>query len=122
MTTRYLIVRDGREYFMQEVPPWAQDNPDYEVVKFSSEEVKSTEEAVPSLPSTDDTQERIQLMSELFELEEKEIANLKEKLEGFVETLEAIIDIAVPAENLIENKAKLLLINESCKRLLAPSD
>lgn len=123
MTTRYLIVRDGREYFMREVPEWAQDNPDYEVVKFSSEEVKIPEEEAPSLPSTDDTQERIQLMNELFDLQQTEIDQLKHKLEGFIEVIEGIIELTeVVSQSNIENRSKLIVIGDSCKGILKPSE
>lgn len=123
MITRYLIVRDGREYFMREVPEWAQDNPDYEVVKFSSEEVKSQKEVAPSLPNTDDTQERIQLMEELFQLQETDITLLKAQLEKFVEVVEGIAELTeVVSQSAIENRSKMLIISDSCKKILAPQE
>lgn len=123
MITRYLIVRDGREYFMREVPPWAQDNPDYEVVKLSSEEVKSPEEIAPSLPSTDDTQERIQLMNELFDLQQTEIDQLKQRLEAFVEVVEGIAELTeVVSHSSVECRSKLIIIGDSCKKILAPQE
>lgn len=123
MTTRYLIVRDGREYFMREVPEWAQDNPDYEVVEFSSEEVKSLEEEALSLPNTDDTQERIELMNQLFDLQQTEIDQLKQRLEAFVEVVEGIAELTeVVSQSAIENRSKLLIISDSCKKILAPQE
>lgn len=123
MITRYLIVRDGREYFMQEVPEWAQDNPDYEVVKFLSEEVKSQKEEAPSLPNTDNTQERIQLMNDLFTLQEQEITQLKQQLEVFVEVVEGIVELTeVVSQSSVENRSKLLVISKSCKDILKPDE
>jgi len=121
MTIRYLIVRDGREYFMREVPEWAQDNPDYEVVKFSSEE--SGISNATTVTNSDDTQERIELMNELFSLQEVEITQLKQQLEKFVEVVEGIVEITeVISQSSIENRSKLLVISESCKQVLKPSE
>lgn len=112
MTTKFLIQRDGRQYIMDSVPDWAVDNSDYKVEKLST---AVTSESVQAAI------EEVKLLQEIYSLDELEIANLKAKLEEFVELVEAIVDIAVPTENFIENKAKLLLINESCKKILAPS-
>ena len=121
MTTRYLIVRDGREYFMREVPKWAQDNPDYEVVKFSSEESGSIN--ATTVTNSDDTQERIQFMNELFQLQEVEITQLKQQLEKFVEVVEGIVDITeVISQSNTENRSKLIVIGDSCKAILKPSE
>jgi hypothetical protein len=129
----YLVEGHGRSTVFDKAQPWAEEDPEYKVVplvpmhlsslyaeEFAQEE--PLKEEAPSLPNTDDTQERIQLMNDLFELQEKEISLLKQKLEDFVELAEAIIEIAVPTDHLIENKAKLLLIHESSKKLLAPSE
>jgi len=121
MTTRYLIVRDGREYFMREVPEWAQDNPDYEVVKFSSGE-SGISNAI-TVTNSDDTQERIELMNELFSLQEVEIAQLKQQLEKFVEVVEGIVELTdVVSHSPIECRSKLIVIGDSCKALLKPSE
>lgn len=119
MIIKYLIVRDGREYVMDTVPDWA-DSEDYRITKLSSEAVQ---EEAPSLPSTDDTQERIQLMDELFQLQDKEIALLKQRLEAFVEVVEGIAELTeVVSQSAIENRSKLLIISDSCKKILAPQE
>lgn len=119
MIIKYLIVRDGREYIMDSVPDWA--NPeDYQITKLSSE-VAHEEDL--RLPSTDDTQERIQLMDELFQLQDKEIALLKQRLEAFVEVVEGIAELTeVVSQSAIENRSKLLIISDSCKKILAPQE
>lgn len=121
----FLIERDGRCLFMKEVEAWAIEDVNYKVTPLVSGLMEDREELVAepsSLPTTDDTQERLQLLEELFELEEAQISQMKSKLEEFVELVEAIVDIATPTDNIIENKAKLLLIAESCKKLLKPKD
>lgn len=128
----YLISRDGRELFLRELADWAVSDPEYEVTalvpmgkalvydEFIADEQK---EEAPSLPNTDDTQERIQLMNELFDLQQQEIDQLKHRLEGFVEVVEGIIDLTeVVSQNNIENRSKLLVISKSCKEILKPSE
>lgn len=128
----YLVERDGRELFLREIADWAVEDPEYKVTaliakpvadvyeQFMVEEPKQT---VPSLPSTDDTQERIQLMNELFDLQQQEIDLLKARLEKFVEVVEGIVEITeVISQSSIENRSKLMVISESCKQVLKPSE
>lgn len=129
----YLVERDGRELFLREIADWAVEDPEYKVTaliakpiadmyeQFIVEDVK--EEVPTSLPNTDDTQERIQLMNELFDLQQAEIDFLKGRLEKFVEVVEGIVEITeVISQSSIENRSKLLVISESCKKILKPSE
>lgn len=119
MIIKYLIVRDGREYVMDAIPDWA-DSEEYQVTKLSSEAVP---EETPSLISTDDTQERIQLMNELFDLQQTEIDQLKQRLEAFVEVVEGIAELTeVVSHSSVECRSKLIIISDSCKKILAPQE
>jgi hypothetical protein len=121
MIIKYLITRDGREYVMDSVPDWAVDNDDYEVTELVA---KESVDGVPiNIPNTDDTQERIELMNELFQLQDLEISRLKAQLEKFVEVVEGIVELTeVISQSNIENRSKLLVISESCKKILKPSE
>lgn len=120
MTIKYLVTRDGREYVLDTVPDWAQSE-EYKVEKLSSGESGSV--ADTTITNTDDTAERIQLMEEIFELEEKEIALLKAQLEKFVEVVEGIVELTdVISHSGIENRSKLVVIGDSCKSILKPSE
>lgn len=122
MTIKYLITRDGREYLMDSVPDWAVDNDDYEVTELVAKKSVRIVEP-PSIPNTDDTQERIQLMNDLFQLQETEISQLKQQLEKFVEVVEGIVELTeVISQSSIENRSKLLVISQSCKKILKPSE
>lgn len=124
----YLVERDNRSLFIRDIneASWALEDGDYLVTPLVPLKATDVYErlSLPHQPSptNDDTQERLELLEQIYELEEEQIAQMKAKLEEFVELAEAIIEIAHPTENLIENKAKLLLIHESCKKLLAPSE
>lgn len=113
MIIKYLIIRDGREYIMDAVPDWA-DSEEYQITKLSSEAV---------VGSTDDTTERLKILEEIYELEEKEIALLKERLEEAVELVESIHEFASKqTSNIMESRGLLLLIAESCNKWLRPSE
>lgn len=128
----YLISRDGRELFLRELADWAVSDPEYEVTAlvpmgkalvYDEFIADGPEQEAPSLPSTDDTAERIQLMNEIFELEEKEIALLKERLEEAVELVESIHEFASKqTSNIMESRGLLLLIAESCQKWLKPKE
>ena len=128
----YLISRDGRELFLRELADWAVEDPEYKVTALIAKPVadvyeqfmvEEPKEEVPTLPSTDDTQERMQLMNELFQLQDLEISQLKQQLEKFVEVVEGIVEITeVISQSSIENRSKLLVISESCKKILKPSE
>lgn len=129
----YLVEGHGRSSVFTSPQPWANDDPDYNVVplvpmkmaEFYAEEFAEgvPKEPLPSLPNTDDTQERIQLMEELFTLQETDITLLKAQLEKFVEVVEGISELTeVISQNAVENRSKLWMISESCKGLLKPSE
>lgn len=123
MTIKYLVTRDGREYVLDSVPDWAQDNPDYKVVKLSSGEPSPPVEVLANVVGADDTQERMQLMEELFQLQETDITLLKAQLEKFVEVVEGIVELTeVISQSNIENRSKLIVIGDSCKAILKPSE
>lgn len=132
MIIKYLITRDGREYILDAVPDWAKDDPEYKVTAlapvgtadmYDKFIVEGSKEDAPSLPSTDDTQERIQLMEELFQLQETDITLLKAQLEKFVEAVEGIVELTdVVSQSNIENRSKLIIIGDSCKALLKPRE
>lgn len=127
----FLIERDGRSLFMKEVEPWAIEDMNYKVTPLVSGLMEDREEPLadfpkeeaPSLPSTDDTAERIELMNELFTLQEVEISQLKAQLEKFVEVVEGIVELTdVVSHSPIECRSKLIVIGDSCKALLKPSE
>jgi hypothetical protein len=114
MAIKYLVTRDGREYVLDSIPDWAQSE-EYKVEKLSSVDSNIT--------NTDDTQERMQLMNELFDLIQQEIDQLKHRLEGFVEVVEGIVELTdVVSHSPIECRSKLIVIGDSCKALLKPSE
>lgn len=132
MIIKYLVTRDGREYILDAVPDWAKDDPAYKVTTlapvgtadmYDQFIVELPKEEAPSLPSTDDTQERIQLMNELFDLQQTEIDQLKQRLEAFVEVVEGIAELTeVVSHSSVECRSKLIIISDSCKKILAPQE
>lgn len=122
----FLVERDGRALFMRELQAWTVEDVNYKVTPLVSGLMEDREEPLteaPSLPSTDDTAERIQLMNELFDLQQKEIDFLKARLEKFVGVVEGIVELTeVISQNSIENRSKLLIISESCKDILKPNE
>lgn len=128
----YLISRDGRELFLRELADWAVSDPEYEVTAlvpmgkalvYDEFIVEEQKEEAPSLPNTDDTAERIELMNELFSLQDLEISQLKSQLEKFVEVVEGIVELTdVVSHSPIECRSKLIVIGDSCKALLKPSE
>ena len=123
MTIKYLVTRDGREYVMDSIPDWAKDDPEYKIVKLSSIEPRIYDQFIQSTPVVDDTAERIQLMDELFDLQQAEIDFLKHRLEAFVEVVEGIVELTdVISHSSIENRSKLVVIGDSCKAILKPSE
>lgn len=110
----YLIECDGRSLFIRDKAEcqWAIDDPEYTVTEL----VPKGSEAVSQ--SSDDA-ERIQLLEEIFTLEEQQIAQMKGSLEQAFELIESIHEFASKkTDNLIELKGLLLLIAESCDKWL----
>lgn len=130
----YLIECEGRSLFMRDKEDvlWAVADENYQVTALVAEKptevydqfiVDGPKEEAPNLPSTDDTQERIQLMEELFQLQETDITLLKAQLEKFVEVVEGIVELTeVVSHSSIECRSKLIVIGDSCKALLKPSE
>jgi hypothetical protein len=126
-TLGFLIERDGRTLFLRELVEWAVEDSEYKVTALVAKE--NVEDLVlevpkePSITQTDDTQERLQIMEELFEIQESQIALLKGQLEKFIEVVEGIVEITeVISHSPIEARSKLLVISESCKEILKPSE
>lgn len=123
----YLVERDNRSLFIRDISEasWAIEDGNYQVtplVPLISTDVY--EQFIQDVPAqTDDTQERIQLMNELFDLQQAEIDFLKARLEAFVEVVEGIIELTeVVSQSNIENRSKLIVIGDSCKGILKPSE
>jgi len=123
----YLVERDNRSLFIRNIneAAWAMEDTEYTVtplVPLPSAEVY--EQFVVDAPvQTDDTAERIQLMDELFDLQQAEIDFLKRRLEAFVEVVEGIVELTdVISHSGIENRSKLVVIGDSCKAILKPSE
>ena len=126
-TLGYLVERDNRSLFIRNIEEasWALEEGNYQatpLVAMKSADVY--EQFIADVPqATDDTQERIQLMNELFDLQQKEIDFLKARLEKFVEVVEGIVEITeVVSQSSIENRSKLIIIGDSCKTILKPSE
>ena len=122
----YLVERDNRSLFIRDIneASWALEDSEYTVTALIPVDVyKCYENVIEIQPHTDDTAERMQLMNELFDLQQQEIDQLKHRLEGFVGVVEGIIDLTeVVSQNNIENRSKLLVISKSCKEILKPSE
>jgi D-mannonate dehydratase len=115
----WLVERDGRRSTFFEAPEWAIEDEEYNVTVM----VPDNQVQAIAQPSSDDTQERMQLMEELFTLQDTEIQLLKDRLESFVEVVESIVEITdVISHSAIENRSKLLLIGDSCKHILKSSE
>lgn len=120
----FLVERDGRALFMRELQAWTVEDVNYKVTPLVSGLMEDREEPLTiEAPSTDDTAERIELMNELFSLQEVEISQLKAQLEKFVEVVEGIVELTgVVSHSAIECRGKLIVIGDSCKALLKPSE
>jgi len=122
----WLVERDGRTLFLRELVEWAIEDPEYKVTALVPMENPHPYEQfieAPIQPSTDDTAERIELMNELFSLQDLEISQLKAQLEKFVEVVEGIVELTdVVSHSAIECRSKLIVIGDSCKALLKPSE
>lgn len=117
----YLIECEGRSLFMRDKEDvlWAMEDDNYEVTTL----VAQPKADIYDRFIVDDTQERIQLMNDLFDLQQAEIDQLKQRLEAFVEVVEGIAELTeVVSQSAIENRSKLLIIGASCKKILAPQE
>lgn len=74
-TVGYLIVRENRELFMRELPEWAELDPEYHVIELIAKSDSQTSLLI-------ECEESRQLLMDLYELQEIEIAALRERLKG----------------------------------------
>lgn len=122
----FLIERDGRSLFVRELQDWALEDENYKVtplVPIKPADVLPEWSGIVVTQSTDDTAERIQLMNDLFDLQQQEIDQLKHRLESFIEVVEGIVELTeVISQNSIENRSKLFVISQSCKDILKPNE
>lgn len=123
----YLVERDNRSLFIRDIAEasWALEDGDYLVTPLVP--MKSTdvyEQFVPNAPQpTDETQERLQLLEQIYELEEQQIAVMKSKLEEAVELVENIhLFASNQTINIMEARGLLKLIAESCDKWLRPKE
>lgn len=123
----YLVERDNRSLFIRDIAEasWALEDGDYLVTPLVA--MKPTdvyEQFVPDAPQpTDETQERLQLLEQIYELEEQQIAVMKSKLEEAVELVENIhLFASNQTINIMEARGLLKLIAESCDKWLRPRE
>ena len=119
-TLGYLISCQDRNLFMRDKADcsWAYLDDEYTVTELVA---KAGEEIPESPRSVDETQERLQLLEQIYELEEQQIAAMKGTLESAVELIESICEFASKkTENVMELKGLMLLIAESCNEWLKP--
>jgi transcription initiation factor TFIID subunit TAF12 len=116
----WLVEGHGRSSVYSSPQEWAETDPEYKVTPL----VGMSEEGVGQIaPSTDDTQERISIMEELYELMQQEIDELQERLEAAVEVIEVVEEFSAKrSDNFMENKVTLLLISAACRDWLKPSE
>ena len=125
-TLGWLVECEGRSLFMRQKEDilWALEDQNYKVTPLVAGDVYDSfivETPVPVLPVTDDTTERLQILEELYELEEEQISNLKTRLEEAVELVEDIYQFASKqTNNIMESRGLLLLIGEACNKWLKP--
>ena len=118
-TLGYLITCQDRSLFMRnkEDCSWAYLDDEYTVTELVARPSKEAQEPA------DETQERLQLLEQIYELEEQQIAAMKEKLEECMELIETIHEFASKqTNNIMESRGLLLLIAESCDKWLKPRE
>ena len=119
----WLVEGHGRSSVYSSPQEWAETDPEYKVTPLGAISEEGTTQVSSIHISTDDTQERISIMEELYELMQQEIDFLKERLESAVEVLEVVEEFsAKKSDNFMENKATLLLISAACRGWLKPSE
>lgn len=122
----YLVECEGRSLFMRnkEDVLWAISDENYKVTPLAP--LPPTDvyaEMSGAALVTNDTVERLQLLEQIYELEEKEIGLLKERLEEAVELVESIHEFASKqTNNIMESRGLLLLIAEACQKWLRPKE
>jgi hypothetical protein len=122
----YLIERDERSLFIRDLEEasWAMEDSEYTVTALVPIDVyRCYENVIEHRPQTDETQERLELLEQIYELEEQQISSMKAKLEEAVELVESIHEFASKqTSNIMESRGLLLLIAESCQKWLKPKE
>ncbi len=125
-TMGYLISCQGRELFLRDKADcsWAYLDDEYTVTELVAKPTEVYDQFIVDAPmQSDDTQERLRLLEQIYELEEEQIAQMKQKLEEAVELVESIHEFASKqTSNIMESRGLLLLIAESCNKWLAPKE
>jgi hypothetical protein len=122
-TLGYLISCQGRQLFMRDAADcsWAYLDDEYTVTELVARVGDDVPNALPA--TTDDTIERMQILEQLYELEELQIAEMKSKLEEAVELAENIhLFASNQTTNIMEARGLLRLIAESCDKWLKPKE
>lgn len=119
-TYGFLIETAGRSLFVREESDitWAKEDANYTVRRL----VDADEVVIEDTSQEHSFDDYVQVSSELYNLQQAQIDLLKGQLEEFVEVVEAISEISVVSENVIENKAIIMLVNQQCKKLLAAKE
>lgn len=126
----FLIERDSRSLFVRDraEAQWALEDEDYKVTPLISGEVYNeiydtilTDDLTPEVK--DDTQERMDILEELYILEEEQIAELKTRLENALELVEVIYEFTSrDHDSLLEARGTLKLVADSCRKWLRPKE
>lgn len=114
MTTKYLVTRDSREYIFNDIPQWVAEDDNYKVTKLSSvAPVEAVEKAI----------EDVEILQQIYLLDEAEIKDLKSRLENALELVEVIYEFTNrDHESLLEARGTLRLVADSCKKWLSPKE
>lgn len=120
-TLGYLIECQGRSLFMRDKADcsWAYLDSEYTVTEL----VAKARDVVQEAHIVDDTQERLLLLEQIYELEEQQVTEMKNMLEEAVELVESIHEFASKqTNNIMESRGLLLLIAEACNKWLKPKE
>lgn len=126
-TLGYLITCQDRTLFMRDKADcsWAYLDDEYAVTELVAKPATEVyDQFIIDAPvQTDDTQERLKLLEQIYELEEEQIGQLKQRLKEAFELVESIHEFASKqTSNIMESRGLLLLIAESCNKWLAPKE
>lgn len=114
MTTKYVVTRDDREYVFNDLPDWVKEDSNYRVEKLSTVVPKEAVEAAI---------EDVEILQQIYLLDEAEIKDLKSRLENALELVEVIHEFTNrDHESLLEARGTLKLVADSCKKWLSPKE
>lgn len=106
----------GRTAIYEGKPDWAYEDENYKVTELG--DIALVQQALQE-HFPDEFQTFRQTANELFDLQGQQIELLKTQLKEFAEATIAIYEAtSVVSHSAIENRAKLILVNETCKGLL----